>query len=295
MFTYFKHLQHNAAKKREQRDTRDPADWMARNPLAPASPRAQMSVRFMTPLIGRDKSNDWQTVCRWVQLTGESLLRQTDPNWDWVICGQDRPESLPDDPRVTFVPFPFPTGGAISDKNRKKRMAIRHMAHQPPRDGYLFMLDADDICHPALVEYILGDNNGHGYYLPHGWMADVAARKLMPLGQPAQGYSSAQPFFKPCGSSAAVRFDTRRGPSGAGPAHERGRHAQLVENVARYGLTLQPVPFDAMIYCFNHGDNTQALRGATESRVARIAENAVDADMQADILTRFGLTDTPEF
>ena len=92
-----------------------------------------------------------------------------------------------------------------------------------------------------------------------------------------------------------VRFDTRRGPSGAGPAHERGRHAQLVENVARYGLTLQPVPFDAMIYCFNHGDNTQALRGATESRVARIAENAVDADMQADILTRFGLTDTPEF
>lgn len=188
-----------------------------------------------------------------------------------------------------------PSGGAINDNNRKKRVAIRQLAHQPPRDCYLFMLDADDICHPNLVDYILSDNNGHGYYLPHGWMADVAARKIMPLGQPAEGYDSGGPFYKACGSSAALRFDTRRGPSGAGPAHERGRHGNIVENAARFGLSLKPVPFDAMIYCFNHGDNVQARRGAMENRVAWIAQNAVDPHTQSDILRRFGLETTPEF
>ena len=132
MIAFFQRLRHMRIKKLELRDTRDPKEWLARNPLASPSPRSEIYVQFMTPLIGRDKARNWDTVCRWVQLTAESLLRQTDPTWKWVICGQDRPDTLPDDPRINFLLMSTPSGGAINDNNRKNgwRLGIWHISRR---------------------------------------------------------------------------------------------------------------------------------------------------------------------
>ena len=275
-------------KRIESRAGRDPAAWAAAHPLAP--PAADVTVRFLVPLISRAKAHDFARVSRNLGHTLASLARQTSDRWSVTICGQDRPEGVAfDGDRVRFLPFPIRARAKGSDKPRKQRFLIRDAAQGPARDGYIHFLDADDILHPRLVAHIVTDNNGHGYSVTHGWVVDFAARRIAPAVPPEESGTDTRPLYRLCGSSAALRFDLREGAHHVTPAFERGAHGNTATRVARFGLHLAPVPFGAVLYSVNHGDNLQIHRGLGDTKTGYLDAHALPPEEYAPILARFGL------
>ena len=93
---------------------------------------AAESIIFNIPLVGRHHVSDWSSVLARLNLTLTSFLEQTNSNWHAVICGQDAPD-LPDDPRITFLPFDTPVEG--NDKWSKLRVLSEHLPNTGPRAG----------------------------------------------------------------------------------------------------------------------------------------------------------------
>jgi len=275
-------------KLAESRAGRDPARWAAAHPLA--APDADVTVRFVIPLVARARARDWARVTAHLSATLAALDRQTSDAWTATICGQDRPEGIAfDGARLRFLPFPIRAPRKGSDKPRKQRFLIRDAAAGRPVDGYIFFLDADDILHPGLVAHIAGDNNGHGYTIPRGYVVDLAARRIAPAFPPEETGRDTLPLHRLCGSSAALRFDLRAGRHHAVPAFERGPHGETAERVRRFGLNLAPVPFPAVLYVVNHGDNLQIRRGKGHTKTAYLDDHALPEAALGDILAAFGL------
>ena len=159
-------LQDMAALRRDRKNLRAFArEWHARNTLA--TPSDEPSVFFVIPLISRARAADWDQVINNLADTVGSLRAQTSPAWQALICCQDRPEGITFDDQVRFVEFTTPAkprdGKKLNlDKAPKKDLATQRIAESYDGDGYLFMLDADDILHPELVEHVVTDNNGTG-------------------------------------------------------------------------------------------------------------------------------------
>lgn len=136
---------------------------LSRRSLELGSPVSDNSyVHFIIPLIAPNMAKSWPGVCANLRNTLLSLLNQSNAQWRASICCQSMPEGLPVDDRVTFVRYRIPGSLLIIDKAAKLRALIRDI-FKTEFDGYLYFLDGDDIVHPELVDFILCDNNGHGY------------------------------------------------------------------------------------------------------------------------------------
>ena len=269
---------------------RDPKAWRMRHPLQPVS--EDRIVRFFIPLFEKVRAPNWHTVERNLARTLAALARQSDGRWVAFICGQDRPTVLPSDPRVRFLHYPTAHGGR-SDKNHKMRFIAR-AATKERRDGYAFFLDADDIPHPRLVEHVLGSASPFGYHLPKGYAYSVATGEMAPFGmEPNPDYR----FTTVCGSSHAVRFDTRRDTSHTLHVSLRGDHRSQRERLATLGLDLEPIPFGAMIYTMSHGTSDQdLLKGGTDKRPRLSDKHAlIDIGDTDGVLAEFGLSRTTDF
>ncbi|MFQ6553581.1 glycosyltransferase family A protein [Aestuariibius insulae] len=253
------------------------AVFRATTRLAP--PSNSPEVIFTIPLVGREKTETWPTVQRLLTQTLDSLIRQTDPAWTAMVCCQDRPD-LPDDPRITHLPYKGSSRG--SDRTKKIATLFDEIGHRRGSDGYVFHLDADDILHPELVEYIRTDNNGQGYVIETGYMYEEALPTVVPLGPEP-------PFWKICGSSNALRFDHRGRKTFTEVIRRRGSHTETPARMADYGFTLAPIPFPAAFYLVNHGASISEQRGRKPSR-DRILESEALPDQERDrILKDFGL------
>lgn len=233
---------------------RDPIKWREKHPLMPVDD--DMIVYFFIPIFEKKRAPDWSVVSANLSRTLAALLRQTDPRWRAIICSQDRPDCELPDPRIEFIRYSVSHGGG-SDKEEKMRHMARTLARRERRDSYVFFLDGDDIPHPRLVEFILNDNNGRGYYLPEGYGLDLRSGDVFHYSdEPAIDYS----FSRTCGSSHAVRFDARRDMSQVLHVALRGPHGKMRENmISRFGIDMKPVPFPAMVYTINHGTSDQDI------------------------------------
>lgn len=242
---------------------RDASAWRARHPLRPTD--QDRIVTYLVPIFERGRAPNWELVQKNLSRTLSAMRRQTDERWRVLVCSQDFPDVLRSelDERVTFLKYPVSHFGS-SDKIQKLRYMARQLAKIEKRDGYTFFLDGDDIPHPRLTEFILNDNNGHGYYLPKGYCLDVQSGSLLcPLGEDGEKHD----FTWHCGSSHAVRFDTRQDASNVLHVELRGDHMHAIRNLKdRVLLELQPVPFPAMIYVLNHGSSDQDLMKGCEGR-----------------------------
>lgn len=240
---------------------KDLATWRSAHPLRDTD--ADLVVTFFVPIFERRRAPNWDIVEANLLRTVEAVRRQTDNRWRLVVCSQDRPEQTDFDDQVQFLRYPVSHAGK-SDKTHKLRFTARYLARNARRDGYAFFLDGDDIPHPSLVQYILEDNNGQGYYLPQGYCFDAASRTLLaPLNTDGDEHT----FAWLCGSSHAVRFDTRYDASQTVHISLRGDHMKARQNLKeRVGLNLQPVPFPAMIYIVNHGSSDQDILSRQDGR-----------------------------
>lgn len=268
------------------------AAWQAAHPLA--APSTAPDVIFTTPLISKNRAFDWGVICANLAATVGSLRNQTSPDWRMVICGQDQPEGITFDDQVRFLPYDVADtetdkNALTFDKWHKIKHMTAHLADTETGDGYLFQLDADDILHPALVAHITADNNGQGYYITRGYMADLATRDIGYLGPRSLRYPLAKPFNRECGSCVAARFDFRDGPAFKKPLNARGKHKDMHDNLGAYGFTLDPIPFAAGIYVVNHGENIRLRRGKMDAKISYLKRNRLSRTRSRDVIAAFHL------
>jgi hypothetical protein len=245
--------------------------WQTLNRPRLADPRPPADlVWFAIPLVSRRRAPDWARVEQDLSVTLASLLAQTEPRWTAVICGQDRPAGLPDDPRIRFQPVDIPD--QFNDQLPKGRaMVADFVRHRAGRVSYYFKLDADDILHPGLVAHILSDDNGQGYLIDTGHALDagaLAATGVLRIARLAHGRGGRSAFFQHCGSCAAFWVDLSRDATFGWLLNARGNHAVIDTNMADFGFRLAPIPFPAAIYVLNHGNNMRQRKGGLDRKMA---------------------------
>ncbi len=252
-------------------------------------------MTFAIALISRAMAYDWERVQRTLDGTLAALVAQSDPAWEAVVCGQDRPRGIDLDPRIRFLPFDgTKPRGNISDRLPKHEAIVAALAAETGRDGYLFRLDADDILHPGLVAHFRERAEPGGYLITDGYMMDArsgAIARLAPQSwrEPRSILARRAAFHTHCGSSSATRFDRRDGadyrvPLTTFPRHRRRHHA-----LAAFGLDLARVPFPAAIYLVNHGENLRLRRGKGDAKVTYANRHALPPAAAEGVRATFGL------
>ncbi len=266
-------------------DARHARTWRAANPLGP--PSGNPKVIYAIPLVSRRRSEAWDVVETNLVHTMEALDRQTDPNWTALICGQDQPEKITFGQNVHFLRSD--ASDKFNDRPEKARQLARHVLETETGDGYLFPLDADDLPHPKLTEHMRTDNNGHGYLIDKGYMYDAATGRLAILQPSNRQFPKAKRFYNHCGSSAAYRYDLRSGADFTGLLIEREDHKQVARHARRYGFRLALVPFHAMAYIVNHGENLREKRGSLHRKMTHFDKNALPPEMAEEVREIFHL------
>jgi hypothetical protein len=180
------------------------------------------------------------------------------------------------------------------DKLDKIGAIYRSIAAEVPGwDGYVFNLDADDVIHPDLVHHFLTVRSRSGYLLMHGYMYDVATDAIGFLRPRSWALPTAKPFYRHCGSSAAVRLDLRQGHGFLELVCAQKRHTQIRERLHQFGVTLREVDFPAGIYVVNHGDNHSQSVGRLQFKTRYLDRNQVPRELDREVRKTFRLDRIP--
>lgn len=259
----------------------------AKGPLAaPADP----ILTFLIPLVGRHHVKDWAGVSARLAATLSSFTRQDTANWQVLICGQDRPDlpaALTADPRITFLPFTTPVEG--NDKWAKLRVLCEALPAHVSQDGYAMPFDADDLLAPGQIAAILKSGSRGGSLVTYGYVADQQNDRIALAGPPTLAMPRRKPFWKLCGSCAALRYRPGDGPGFLAElaSHE---HRMFPYLAALAGRPLTPLPAPAALYVLNHGDNFGARRGRVSSKTRFVARYSLDDPTRlAEIRSEFAL------
>jgi hypothetical protein len=217
------------------------------------------TVTFLIPLVGPHHVGDWEAVTARLQATLHSFLAQDNPNWRAVICCQTRPP-LPDDPRITHLPFDDPTPG--NDKWRKLGALYAHLSALNLPPGYVMSFDADDLLRQGSVSEMLTRQVAGGYLVQSGFVMDHATGDVALADAPSLAQPLRKPFWKLCGSCTALAHDPDQPASvpfmRAMTAHE---HRMFPHLAALAGRRLTPLSRASVLYVLNHGENFGARRG----------------------------------
>ncbi|MBR9840621.1 MAG: hypothetical protein GYB50_22440 [Rhodobacteraceae bacterium] len=251
---------------------------------ATGGPRpAAQEVIFLVPLVGPHHVGDWQAVSERLAQTVESLQRQ-DGAWRAVICCQERPP-LPDDPRLIWLPFTDPTPG--NDKWRKLAALCDHLAELGRGPAYVMSFDADDLLRDGTVAEMLARQES-GYVVETGFVMDHATRGVALAGPRSMTMPLRKPFWKLCGSCAAVFHDPALPQSAAFLRAMTAHEHRMFPYLARLaGRRLRPLARPSVLYVLNHGENFGARRGRVGFKTRFVQRYAVTAEDWARVAPEF--------
>jgi hypothetical protein len=246
------------------------------------SSRPPAEVVFLIPLVAPEQVGDWDSVTARLRTTLDSFLAQTDARWRALICCQIAPP-LPDDPRISHLPFADPTPG--NDKWRKLDALVAAQGRQD-RVAYVMPFDADDLLHRDAVAGMLARAAPCGYLVHRGLVMDHATGTVALADRPSVGTPLRKPFWKLCGSCAAIAHDPAQHESTAFlramVAHE---HRMFPHLAALAGLRLAPMAGASVLYVLNHGENFGVRRGRVRFKTRfverfRLAPSAAAAALE---------------
>ena len=177
---------------------------------------------FGIPLIARASTDDWRLTMALLDLTMRSVRAQTDPDFQILVAGHDRPD----------VPGPFdfiaadwpatPVRADNLDSGRKKTLLATQVLAQG--GGLLMFLDADDWVETRLVATAREGIAPHhvGGLVSQGFAIDPWSLRSIILPHPT---IFTEGFHRLCGSSTIARLD----PAAADPMR-RNPHASFHEH-----------------------------------------------------------------
>lgn len=205
--------------------------------------KASAPFTFGIPLISRRGARNWALVEALLGLTLASVFAQTDQDFRIVLAGHDRPRSLPDDPRVTFLEADWPADSPRADNldSGRKKHAIN--AHVLARGGGLLMfLDADDWVDVGMVAVSrsrIGLRHVGGL-VAEGYATDLRTLRAAPLPH-ARVFDRA--FHRICGSSTVLCLRPEEDhPLRRDPHADFHEHYRWPEIAAAHGVELAQLP-----------------------------------------------------
>ena len=225
---------------------------------------------FSIPLIPRSRANNWAKVNQNLELTLQSLLNQSDPEWIAVVCGHEAPDlSLPIDPRIHVLETPDLPIESIAkgstDKYRKRRHVAEWLRAQGSPEIWIFGLDADDWVHTRFVETCKSMCRGatRGLLVDAGYRVDVQTgyAELLKSG-----------FYKGCGSCFVGRFEKSDLPRSGSPKKSTycrialGHHARQAERAEGLGWSIKTVGWPSIAYPINHTESLRGMKTEGKSR-----------------------------
>ncbi|SMX28938.1 hypothetical protein TRP8649_03066 [Pelagimonas phthalicica] len=249
-------------------------------------PSARKQVTFLIPLVGPHHVGDWEGVVERLNATLQCLLAQDNPNWQAVICCQERP-ALPDDPRIHYLPFDDPEPG--NDKWRKLAALCDALPKVAQLPGYVMSFDADDLLRQGVVGEMLTRQAPGGYLVEAGYVMDAGTGVIALADRPTLSEPLRKPFWKLCGSCAAVAYDPALPGNDAFlramTAHEHRMFPYLADLA---GHRLAPLGKPAVLYVLNHGENFGARRGRVSFKTRFVERFQIeDPDALAEIAEGF--------
>lgn len=257
-----------------------------RGALSTRVPPLRKQVVFLIPLVGPDQVGDWQAVTDRLQATLHCMRTQNDPHWQAVICCQERPP-LPDDPRIRFLPFDDPEPG--NDKWRKLAALTGHLDQIATAPCYVMSFDADDLLRQGTVREMLRRQAPGGYLVQAGYVMDDATGVIALADAPDLKQPMRKPFWKLCGSCAAVAHDPDMPQSAAFlQAMTQHEHRMFPYLGALAGRPLAPLSQPSVLYVLNHGENFGARRGRVGFKTRFVERFRIDdPDALAEIAEGF--------
>lgn len=245
-----------------------------RDALAARVPPLRKRVVFLIPLVGPDHVGDWEAVADRLSATLDCFLAQDDPHWQAVICCQERPP-LPDDPRISFLPFSAPEPG--NDKWLKLAALTAHLDEMGLPPAYVMSFDADDLLRQGSVREMLRRQAPGGYLVQSGFVMDDATGTIALADRPTLREPLRKPFWKLCGSCAALAHDPDLPQSTAFlQAMTQHEHRMFPYLAALAGRTLAPLSQPAVLYVLNHGENFGARRGRVSFKTRFVERFRID-------------------
>lgn len=272
----------------------DPAPDMVASERAALALRAQghhqqtaRQVTFLLPMVGPDQVGDWEAVVARLRTTLDGFVTQDAPDWRAAVCCQTRPD-LPDDPRITYLPFTDPTPG--NDKWRKLRVLSEALPDLTDGPGYVMSFDADDLLRQGTVQEMLMRQAKGGYLVQSGYVMDVSTGDIGLADNRSLSAPMRKPFWKLCGSCAALYHDPALPESTAFLAEmTQHEHRMFPYLSALAGQPLHPLFRPSVLYMLNHGENFGARRGRVGYKTRFVQRYRIDdPDMLARIKADFG-------
>jgi hypothetical protein len=245
-----------------------------RTALAARVPPLRKQVVFMIPLVGPSQVGDWPAVTARLRATLQCLIAQDDPHWQAVICCQERPP-LPEDPRLHFLPFDDPTPG--NDKWRKLAMLYGILPRLETGPCYVMSFDADDLLRQGTVREMLRRQAPGGYLMQSGYVMDDSTGVIALADAPSLRQPLRKPFWKLCGSCAAIAHDPDLPQSAAFlEAMTQHEHRMFPYLAALAGRELAPLSRPSALYVLNHGENFGARRGRVAYKTRFVERFRID-------------------
>ena len=249
----------------------------------PAEPAPPFRFFFCVPLKPRVRSKDWDLTVRLLGETLRSILAQSDPGFEVIVAGHDRPD-LPelDDPRVTWVKaaIQVPENGAEGKKDQIRKMHIMGGHVRRRGGGYIMVVDSDDLIHHDIVRFVREHPHPNGYIIRAGYVLDMAMGQMGKFPR----WTDWTQLQDECGTCAILRFDPadlpvllkkRMDVNRARPlyrkltGHRRWESVMMQEE--RYLATL---PFRGTVYRMNTGVNATSEYRRSASFTNSLVRNA---------------------
>ena len=215
---------------------------------------------FLIPVISRMLSKDWPEVERNLDATLRSILQSPSDRVRAVVCHHERPD-VPalKDPRVTALEVDFARQDDVlkgsRDKQAKRRFGAAWL-RENHGDCAIFFLDADDLVHRDLPDYILS-KTVDAFQVETGYRWDEGRNALEPVNKN---------FSTRCGSCFGAFFTKAELPLSSDDMANtfsqiaKVKHALHAEVAVTQGKTCAPVPFPAIVYRINHASSLRAAK-----------------------------------
>jgi hypothetical protein len=221
---------------------------------------------FVVPLKAKSASADWPLVEWNLKDTLRSVRASTSKNYRVVICGHDRP-ACAEGEDVVFLQAEFSPPNAPERRVRDMRIKLQQAAawvkaHAP---AWVMWLDADDMVSRHLVAFAEQSRAG-AILIDQGYRLDVATGGV----ETRRG-----DMHERAGST----FILRARPEDLPDSH-RDRESLFWQLrfhktrpcvARRAGRSVEPAPFPAVIYKFNHSESLEFGKRGMRGSIKRSA------------------------
>lgn len=231
-------------------------------------------LAFITTIRHPRNLTDYGQVEEFLSDTLDSIARQACDDYVVIVVGNQKP-AFPLPPQMHFVGvnFPPPTaqrgaqtgmGPVIWDKGTKTGIGLAAAREFSP--DFVMFFDADDYLHRDVARYVHDHPDSQGWVVRKGWMYSRARNS----------YVRRNRLFRICGTSFVVPFAAFEVPDHLTVSstqsevvdafgvdaieHVIGDHRYALEWWRARGRSLAALPFSAVVYHVDTGENHSGTR-----------------------------------